>query len=136
MESESMMIQMEAEVIKLSLEVASKILCRESQINPLFLAETARLSLQKIKATTELILHVAPENFSSWQQIMSASQEKATGLRIVEDQSVQAGMCFFKCGGSVLDLSLDTQLGEISHKFSELFASANPGHGLYDRIKA
>jgi flagellar biosynthesis/type III secretory pathway protein FliH len=129
-ESESMFIRLEAEVVKLSLEIARKILSHEAQIDPMFLAGAVRIAIDRIKATTKLTLQVAPENIHSWQQVVSASQDRLNGFHIVGDESIEPGMCICRSGNSRLDLSAQAQIGEISNRFSEIFADENPGHRL------
>lgn len=129
-------VNLEAEVVKLSLEIAKKILSHEAQIDRMFLAGAVRLAIDKFKATSEIMLIVAPEDISSWQQIMAEKPTISNEVSIVGSKSIQPGMCSCKVGDSKLDFSIDGQLAEISRRFEEIFATEHRDDRLYDVVTA
>jgi flagellar assembly protein FliH len=107
----------EPEIVKLALAVASRILRREVQADPLVLTGAVRAALAQLADKAVVRIRVPANDASLWTETIA----RLPGLRVkpvvVEDEKLQAGVCHIESDLGSVDLSLQSQLGEIARSF-------------------
>jgi flagellar assembly protein FliH len=115
--------QVESEVVSLALSIARKILYREAQVDPLFLAGAVRVSLEKIAAGTHVQLRVHPSQVNSWKEFLAREIRIDPMPEVVADSSLNPVDCILETDLGSANLSLDAQLKEIEKGFLDLLAA-------------
>ena len=108
---------LEQEVVKLSLAIAERVLCRESSMDPMLLAGAARVALEKIADGSDAVLRVSTEDVQQWNQAVLPSSKSVT---IEPDVELPRGECVLKTRSGTVQLGLKAQLQEIERGFFEL----------------
>jgi flagellar assembly protein FliH len=115
---EKMAIIQEADpfVIKLSVEIARKILQQELKTNQDVLLPMIKESLATVYETSSLTINVSPEDFPFVQkqreQLLAAVNGKVE-VKIMPDYSIQHGGCIIHTSSGSIDARIDVQLSEI-----------------------
>lgn len=110
--------EVEAEVVRLSLAIASHVLHRESVMDPLLLQGTVRVALEKVKGVETVRLHVPEEQVEAWRKILTAAHREDVGL--VGDRALDAGECFLETSVGRVELGIKAQMEEIEKGFFDL----------------
>jgi flagellar assembly protein FliH len=114
--------QVEADLVKLALAMARKILHREAQMDPLVLAGIARVMTDKLESATEVTVRVNPAYAASWREYFSRDENSHHAPAIAEDPSLALDSCVLETSLGSTDLGLDLQLQEIEKGFADLLA--------------
>lgn len=112
----------EAEVVKLAVGIARKILHREVQVDPLLLAGVVRVALEKIAGGTSVRLRVHPDHVYAWHDFFSNQQEHTVAPELLGDATLRMGQCVLETALGTTELTLDAQLAEIERGFFDLLA--------------
>jgi len=107
----------EAEVVKLSLAIAARVLHREAKMEPLILSGAVRVALEQIQGNGEAILHVPESDAGVWRERFNVG---ATVLRIAPDSHLQTGTCLLETPVGTVNFGLEVQLEEIERGFFDL----------------
>jgi flagellar assembly protein FliH len=108
----------EAEVVKLALAIAARVLHREAKLDPLLLAGVVRIALEKVAEDSTTVLRVPVSEVEMWREAFLATHESP--LQIVGDERLGAGDCMINTNVGTVDLGVDTQLQEIERGFFDL----------------
>jgi len=119
--------RVEAEVVRLSLSVARKILHRESQIDPLVLTGVVHVALQKLNSDTTVRLRTNPEEARFWGDYFRQSRDIFPAVDVSGDPSLAQGHCILETDFGSTQISLDTQLKEIEQGFFDLLEQRPKG---------
>ena len=130
-EREGYFCRVEAEVVKLAVEIARKILHREVQVDPLLLAGVVRVALEKISAGTSVRLRVHPDHVYAWHDFFANQQDHRPVPELLGDATLGMGHCVLETALGTTDLTLEAQLAEIERGFFDLLAQ-RPGDNLMD----
>jgi flagellar assembly protein FliH len=114
--------RVEAEVVKLAIGIARKILHREVQIDPMLLAGVVRVALDKIAAGTSVRLRVHPDHVYAWHDFFSNQQEHRVVPELLGDATLGMGQCVLETALGTTELTLEAQLAEIERGFFDLLA--------------
>jgi len=125
-ERETYFQRVEAEVVRLALSIARKILHRESQLDPALLAGIVRVAMGKFEAGTSLKLRVHRGQARAWQEALAGSPGEAAPAEIAADDSLRPEQCILETRMGSTELSLEAQLKEIEQGFFDLLAQ-RPG---------
>jgi flagellar assembly protein FliH len=112
--------RVEAEVVRLSLSIARKILHRESQIDPLVLTGVVHVALQKLNSETRVRLHAHPDEVRLWNDYNKQSKDLLLNVDVVGDPSLIPGQCTLETEVGTTQISLETQLKEIEQGLFDL----------------
>ena len=112
--------RIEAEVVRLSLSIARKILHRESQMDPLVLTGVVHVALQKLNSDTRVRLCTHPDEVRFWSDYFKQSKDGPSRVDIVGDPSLSVGQCTLETEFGTTQISLETQLKEIEQGFFDL----------------
>ncbi len=117
-ECEEYYSKVEAEIAKLALSIAAKILHREAQVDPMMVAGIVKVAVQKMQQNTKVSVRVRPEDAAKWKAFFSAN----ANMQIVEDASLQPMGCVLETEAGSAVMSVDAQLQEIEKGFFDLLA--------------
>jgi flagellar assembly protein FliH len=121
-EREAYFCRVEAEVVKLALGIARKILHREVQIDPLLLAGVVRVALEKIATGTSVRLRVHPDHVYAWHDFFANQQDQHLVPELLGDATLGMGHCVLETALGTTELTLEAQLAEIERGFFDLLA--------------
>ncbi len=117
-------VAIQPRVIALSLKIAEKILCRQAEVDVLFLAASVRYAIDHMKTPSKLILKIAAMDHLDWLNLfgkMNGGSEIAT---IIIDPDLGPGMCRLESAGASADYSAAAQLAEIQRKFEGMLGES------------
>ena len=108
----------EAEVVKLALAIAARVLHREAKLDPLLLAGVVRVALEKVAEDSATVLRVPVSAIEMWREVFAASPESS--LQVVADERLDAGECVLDTNVGRVELGVSAQLEEIERGFFDL----------------
>jgi flagellar assembly protein FliH len=107
----------EQEVVDLALAVATRILRREAQMDPLLLTGAVRVALGQLSSSTQVKLRVPPEELDMWTEAMALLPNLALKPTVLAGEGMRLGDCMMETELGSVDLGIRTQLGEIERGF-------------------
>jgi flagellar assembly protein FliH len=113
--------RVEAEVVKLALAIAAKILHREAQVDPMLVAALVRIAVEKMREGSRVTVRVSPGRSQQWR-LYFASLSNAVHVEISEDPELSDHDCLLETELGVANFGLDTQLKEVEQGFFDLLA--------------
>src|SRR3981081_3500726 len=108
----------EAEVVKLALAIAARVLHREATLDPLLLTGVVRVALEKVAEDNATVLRVPVGAVEMWREVFAASPESS--LQVVGDERLAAGECVLDTNVGRVELGVSAQLEEIERGFFDL----------------
>lgn len=132
-EREAFFAGIESQVVKLSVEIAEKILRHELQSHPEAVLEIVKLALLQLTDRDSIALRVSPHDAELIKQHREAIRDAAGGIRqieIIEDRRVDRGGCIAESSSGSLDARVSSQLSEVTRAFMEAAGDdrdADPG---------
>jgi flagellar assembly protein FliH len=112
----------EREVIRLSLEIARKVVKREVTIDEEVIMALVKVALNRLGEESVMTLRVNPRDCQSILRY-SSSQGKANplhaGIKLVEDVMISRGGCLIETEAGIIDARIEEQFREIEKGFFE-----------------
>jgi flagellar assembly protein FliH len=108
----------EAEVVKLALAIAARVLHREAKIDPLLLTGVVRVALEKVAEDSVTVLRVPVSAVEMWKEVFVTSPE--CSVQVVGDERLAAGECVLDTNVGRVELGVSAQLEEIERGFFDL----------------
>jgi flagellar assembly protein FliH len=108
----------EAEVVKLALAIAARVLHREAKLDPLLLSGVVRVALEKVTEDSVTVLRVPVAAVAQWRESFEASPESS--LQVVGDERLALGECMLETNVGKVELGIAAQLEEIERGFFDL----------------
>jgi flagellar assembly protein FliH len=108
----------EAEVVKLALAIAKRVLHREANLDPLLLLGAVRVVLGKVADNSTVELRVSVAEVESWREVIAAEGESR--LQLMGDERLDAGECVLETSVGRVELGVNAQLEEIEKGFFDL----------------
>ena len=108
----------EGDVVRLSLEIARRILHREVSVDPAALSALVRAALEKLASQQICRVRVHPDQ----EQLVRTTLTqlgRGSEIEIVADVAQSRGGALFETGSGSLDASIETQLREIERGFAD-----------------
>ena len=112
----------EAEVVKLAMSIARKVLHREAQVDPLLLAGIVRVALDRIKSKTKVVVRVHPGQAIDCRSYFAQHMDTGDVPEVIEDPSLEADHCTLQTDLGTTELGLEVQLKEIEQGLMDLLA--------------
>ena len=112
----------ELEVVQLALAIASKILQREAEADPLLTTRLARGVLEKLHRNTEVRVRANPAEAELWRSELAAHHDAKVTLEVVADAEVEAGSCVLETELGTTEISVAGQMKEIENGMFDLLA--------------
>jgi flagellar assembly protein FliH len=113
--------RVEAEVVKLALAIAAKILHREAQVDPMLVAALVRIAIEKMREGSSVTVRVSPGRAQRWREYF-AGQAGGVRVEVAEDAELSDHDCLLETELGVANFGLDTQLKEVEQGFFDLLA--------------
>ncbi len=108
----------EAEVVRLALAVARRILYRELTIDPESIRGIVHAALRSLEHRDLMKVRVASESADIVRSALAQAPAQAT-IEVVPDSRMGRGDIVFETSAGQLDTSIDTQLQEIQRGFAD-----------------
>jgi flagellar assembly protein FliH len=112
-------LDVEREVVRLSLAIAARVLHREAQMDPLMLAGVVRVALEKMADRTGVVLRVRPADVTAWEDALRTIERSERPL-VMEDAALNQGECVLETKMGTVELGVSAQLEEIERGFFDL----------------
>ena len=112
--------QTEADVVKLSMAVARRILYRELTIDPGSIAGLVKAALEKLQSDVAVRARMHPDLETTVRSTIEQSGRRAS-VEVVADASLDRGAVVLETNRGNLDASIETQLREIEIGFADRF---------------
>ena len=113
--------RVEAEVVRLSLAIAAKILHREAQVDPMLLAALVRITIEKMHEGSSVTVRVGAGRSKRWKEYF-AGQPSVAHVEVTEDAELSDHDCVLETELGSANFGLDTQLKEVEQGFFDLLA--------------
>jgi len=113
--------RVESDVVHLALAIASKILHREAQVDPLLVAALVRVAVDKLHDGSSVSVRTSPENAEKWREYLASSMNGST-IAIIEDAQLSPEDCILETDLGSANFSIDAQLKEVEQGFFDLLA--------------
>lgn len=120
----------EAEVVKLSLAIAARILRRESEMDPLLLTGAVRVALGQLAASTRVTLRVPAAQTDLWSEAVALIPNLPLRPEIFGDETMRTGDCIVETELGSVDIGVRAQLREIERGF---FDGQTPDHQIVEQ---
>jgi flagellar assembly protein FliH len=114
--------RVEAEMVHLSLAIATKILHREATVDRMLVAALVKVALEKLQHGTTASVRVRPEEVADWNRYFEGNTNGEIRVEVKPDSSVAAHNCILETELGTTELGLDVQLKEIEQGFFDLLA--------------
>lgn len=108
----------EAEVVRLVLAIAARVLHRETLLDPLLLRSTVRVALERVQETSAMTLRVPEEQQEDWKGIVTGMHDGS--VVVMGDAKLRAGECVLETSVGRVELGVKAQLEEIEKGFFDL----------------
>ena len=109
----------EAEVVKLALAIAARVMHREAKLDPMLLSGVVRVALEKVAEDSATVLRVPGGcGRRSGEEIFEAGP--GSSVQIVGDERLAAGECVLETNVGRVELGVGAQLEEIERGFFDL----------------
>lgn len=109
----------EAEVVKLALAIAARVLHREVSLDPLLLTAAVRVALEKVAQESGVAVRVPAEDVAAWRRVFEEAAA-GSGAELVGDERLGAGECVIDTNVGKVELGVSAQLAEIERGFFDL----------------
>ncbi len=111
----------EAEVVKLSLAVARRILYRELNADPDSIRGVIHAALERLRRREIFRVRVHPSAMRAMEDCLQVT-DSSNPITVIADSSLGPGGIVFETAAGELDASVDTQLQEIQRGFTDRLA--------------
>jgi hypothetical protein len=118
----SLYAQVEREVVKLSVEVAKKIVHRELQADPDIIQTLVRVALSHVAEKSAVTVHLSPLDYNYLlEQRAELSQAEGRDISLLADKSIERGGCLIQTECGDIDARVEEKFREVEHAFFEGF---------------
>jgi flagellar assembly protein FliH len=117
--------QVEREVVKLAVEVAKKIVCREIQADPEVIQALVRVALSHVAEKSAVTVHLHPTDYNfvlEHRSQLMAPGESGCEVVLLADKGIERGGCL-----------VETECGEIDARIEERFREVE--RGFFEEMK-
>jgi len=120
-EKKSYFSRVESDVVQLALAIATKILHREAQVDPLLVSALVRVAVDKLHDGSSVSLRVSPLKANKWRERL-ANPHNGSTIAIIEDTNLNPEDCILETELGSANFSIDSQLKEVEQGFFDLLA--------------
>jgi flagellar assembly protein FliH len=114
--------KVESEVVALAISIARKILHRETQVDPFFLAGLVRVALDKMEHSTTVTVRVHPDHAGDCRSFFARNLDPQDVPEVIEDSSVPLEHTVLETELGTTQLGIEPQLKEIELGLMDLLA--------------
>ena len=98
--------------------IATRVLHRETVIDPMLLAGVVRVALEKLAGASDVVLRVPADTVERWRTGLLVNPE--ISIQIVADERMSVGDCVLETNVGKVEFGVSTQLEEIERGFFDL----------------
>jgi len=120
-ERKSYFSRVESDVVHLALAIATKILHREAQVDPMLVAALVRVAVEKLHDGSSVSVRTSPANAEKWREYLAKPLNGST-IAVVEDARLDSADCILETDLGSANFSIDAQLKEVEQGFFDLLA--------------
>ena len=120
-ERKSYFSRVESEVVQLALAIASKVLHREAQVDPMLVAALVRVAVDKLHDGSSVSVRVSPAQAVRWTKYL-ADPQNGSSIAVIEDAHLGPDDCILETDLGSANFSIDAQMKEIEQGFFDLLA--------------
>ena len=116
-EREHWLSEWESALIRISVAIAEKIVCRTIEVQPNISIEMIREALRLVTTNTKLLVRLNPadrEQIGDFQDRFSTVLSSVAEVSIVADDSITLGGCLLESEHGIIDARLESQLQRIA----------------------
>jgi len=110
-------VQAEADLVKLAVAIAQRILQRELNVDPAVIVGLVRVGLEKVRMQDVLRVRVCPDQQAAIKECLT--RVGASHIDVTADPTQQRGGMVFETSRGKLDVSISTQLQEIERGLTD-----------------
>ena len=118
LEREGYFAAVEAEVVKLALAIAARVLHREAKLDPMLLRGVVKVALESAMEESDTVLRVPMQDVTAWHTAMQ--EQVGEELEITGDAKLTEGECALQTRVGIVELGVAAQLEEIEKGFFDL----------------
>jgi len=120
-ERKSYFSRVESDVVHLALAIASKVLHREAQVDPLLVAALVRVAIDKLHDGSSVSVRVPTANAEKWRERLANARNGST-VAIIADAHLGPDDCILETDVGSANFNIDAQLKEVEQGFFDLLA--------------
>jgi flagellar assembly protein FliH len=110
--------QVEQQVVKLSIQVAKKIVHREIQADPNIIQTLVRVALGHVAEKSAVTIHLNPTDYNYLlEQHAELSQTEGRDISLLADKSIERGGCLIQTDSGDIDARIEEQFREVESSF-------------------
>ena len=113
--------RVESEVVHLALAIASKVLHREVQVDPMLVAALVRVAVDKLHDGSSVSVRVSSAQAGKWTEYL-ANPLNGSSIAVIEDTHLGPEDCILETDLGSANFSIDAQMKEIEQGFFDLLA--------------
>ena len=129
-ERDSFLHALEPQVARLSISIASRILRREAQMDPLFLSGAVRVALGQLVETASVRLRVPSADAELWSETIAHLPNLRVKPIVIGDQEMRLGDCVLETDMGDADIGVHSQFAEITRGLLGDASSTNSHQAL------
>ncbi len=106
----------ESAVLKLSVNIAEKIVNKHVECNDTFIVENIRAALKGFDEDRKVVVRISAEDYELYMTMEGEPLEQVFSrewLTVVRDEFMKRGDCIIECENSIVDVGMDSQLSVI-----------------------
>lgn len=108
----------EAQVVKLAIAIARKVLHREVEADTMHLTATVRAALARVHDGSVTVLRVPLDERKQWEAMFS--DRRGHSFSVVGDAHMQGGECVLETDIGCVELGVKVQVAEVERGFGDL----------------
>ncbi len=124
-EREHYLHAVEREIVDLALAIATRILRREAQMDPLLLTGAVRVALGQLAESTEARLRVPAAELELWEEAIAHIPNLTVKPKVLADDVMRSGDLVIETQVGSANLGIGSQLGEIERGFFDRSTHSN-----------
>ena len=111
----SMLHKTERDVVRMALAIAQRVVHRALDVDPELLLAMARVAIDRLGDGIAATIHLHPDDHRAMMAVRARRPEVVpSAVALQPDLTVARGGCVVRSEFGVIDLGLDTQIGELS----------------------
>jgi len=120
----------EQEIVRLSMEIARKIVHRELTIDAQAVTRTIQAAIQYLNDSTSIRIIVNPADMERLREVLPDLQagKKIEKIEVTEDPAVEQGGCILETGFGKINATIEDQLSAIAQELEEELAKSGEEH--------
>jgi flagellar assembly protein FliH len=108
----------EAEIVKLALAIAARVLHREAKLDPVMLQAVVKIALKRVREESGAVLRVPMSDMQMWRELMM--RDESCAVEVIGDPRLERGDCVLDTRVGRVELGVSAQLEEIEKGFFDL----------------